>query len=157
MLAQRIIIKTGKGEITGVMAGAKPPHVLPEDERKKVVEKKEMYIDIGATSQQEVEVAGVRIGDPVVPQAGFAILSNGKSYLAKALDDRVGCALCITTMQSFAKQNHPNTIFGVATVQEEVGCRGATTSADLINRRLAIILEWILPEMYLESSLKSHT
>jgi endoglucanase len=140
LLAQRVIIKTGKGEITGVI-GAKPPHVLPEEERKKVVEKKEMYIDIGATSQQEVEVAGVRIGDPVVPQSGFAILSNGKSYLAKALDDRVGCALCITTMQSFAKQNHPNTIFGVATVQEEVGCRGATTSADLINADLAIILE----------------
>jgi putative aminopeptidase FrvX len=140
LLAQRVVIKTGKGEIVGVI-GAKPPHVLAEEERKKVMEKKDMYIDIGASSQQEVEAAGVRIGDPVVPRAEFTILSNGKAYLAKAFDDRVGCAICITTMQGFAQQSHPNTIFGVATAQEEVGARGATTSADLVNPDLAIILE----------------
>jgi putative aminopeptidase FrvX len=138
--AQRIVIKTGKGEVTGVI-GAKPPHLLPEEERKKVVEKRDMYIDIGAISQQEVEAAGVRIGDPIVPKADFTILSNGKTYLAKALDDRVGCAVCITALQDLVRQNHPNTIFGVATTLEEVGSRGATTSADMIDPDLAIILE----------------
>src|SRR5208283_1711866 len=140
LLAHRVIIKTSKGDVTGVI-GAKPPHVLTQEERKVVVEKKDMYIDIGASSQQEVEAEGVRIGDPVVPQTEFSVLSNGKGYLAKAFDDRVGCAICIKALQRLAGQNHPNTLFGVATVQEEVGVRGATTSVELINPDLAIILE----------------
>lgn len=140
LLSQRVLIKTNNGDVVGVM-GAKPPHVLAEEERKKVVEKKEMYIDIGATSQQEVEAAGVRVGDPIVPDARFTILSNSKAYLAKAFDDRVGCALTISALQKLAKESHPNTIFGVATVQEEVGTRGAKTCAELINPDVAIVLE----------------
>ncbi len=140
MLAQRVVIRTSKGKVVGVI-GAKPPHLLSEEERKKVVEKKEMYIDIGATSLQEVEDAGIRIGDPIVPVTEFTVLANSKAYLAKAFDDRVGCALCIATMQRLVDRSHPNTIFGVATVQEEVGARGATTSAEVINPDVAIILE----------------
>ena len=140
LLAQRVVVKTGKGEVTGIV-GAKPPHLLSEEERKKVVEKKDMYIDIGATSQQEVEEAGVRVGDPIVPVAEFTILANSKSYLAKAFDDRVGCAMTIAVMQRLIGEGHPNTVFGVATAQEEVGARGATTSVDMINPDVAIILE----------------
>ncbi|MBI2860041.1 MAG: M42 family metallopeptidase [Chloroflexi bacterium] len=141
LLAQRVSIRTRQGEVTGVI-GAKPPHVLPEEERKRVVEKKDMYIDIGATSQEEVEQAGVRVGDPVVPIAGFAVLSGpGRAYLAKALDDRVGCALMVAAMRRLAGLNHRNALFGVATVQEEVGARGATTSVETINPDVAIILE----------------
>src|SRR4030042_1725147 len=57
LLGQRVVIQTGKGEVVGVL-GAKPPHLLSQDERSKVVMKKDMYIDIGATNQQEVEEAG---------------------------------------------------------------------------------------------------
>jgi putative aminopeptidase FrvX len=140
LLAQRVLISTHKGDVVGVV-GAKPPHLLSDEERKKYVEKKEMYIDIGASSQQEVEEAGVRIGDPIVPISGFTILANPKTYMAKALDDRAGCALTIALMQGFANRSHPNTLFAVATVQEEVGLRGATTSVELINPDVAIILE----------------
>ncbi|MDO8568077.1 MAG: M20/M25/M40 family metallo-hydrolase, partial [Dehalococcoidales bacterium] len=140
LLAQRVVIKTNKGDVIGTI-GAKPPHLLTDEERKKPVEKKEMYIDIGATSQAEVDEAGVRVGDPIVPQSQFTILANKKSYLAKAFDDRVGCALTIATMQKLAKQSHPNTLFGVATVQEEVGARGAITSVEVINPDVAIITE----------------
>jgi putative aminopeptidase FrvX len=66
LLGQRVVIKTTKGDVVGVV-GAKPPHLLSADERSKVVEKKTMYIDIGATSAEEVEAAGVRAGDPIVP------------------------------------------------------------------------------------------
>jgi putative aminopeptidase FrvX len=66
LLGHRVRIRTNKGSILGVI-GAKPPHLLSEEERKKVSEKKDMYIDIGATSQQEVEDAGVRVGDPIIP------------------------------------------------------------------------------------------
>ena len=140
LLAQRVVIKTRNGDVVGVI-GAKPPHLLSEEERKKVVEKKDMYIDIGAISQEEVEEAGIRVGDPIIPVSEFAVLASGKTYLAKAFDDRVGCALTIASMQRLVKISHPNTVFGVATAQEEVGARGATTSVELINPDVAIILE----------------
>ncbi len=140
LLGQRVIVKTSAGDLVGVL-GAKPPHLLPADERKKMVEKKDMYIDIGATSQEEVEKAGVRIGDPVVPDSHFTLLAGGQTYLAKAFDDRVGCALMIEAARHFAKQAHPNTLYGVATVMEEVGVRGATTSVDAIDPDVAIVLE----------------
>lgn len=61
--------------------------------------------------------------------------------MAKAFDDRVGCALTIEAMQGFLNKSHPNTLFAVATVQEEVGARGAITSAELVNPDVALILE----------------
>lgn len=123
------------------MIGAKPPHLLNAEERTKVVMKKDMYIDIGATSQEEVEAAGVRPGDPVVPRADFVPLANQKTYLSKAFDDRVGVALVISTLQAMKDQPHANTLYGVASVQEEVGLRGATTSVRFVDPDVAIVLE----------------
>lgn len=140
LLGHRVRIRTNKGSILGVI-GAKPPHLLSEEDRKKVCEKKEMYIDIGATSQQEVEDAGVRVGDPIIPVSEFAVLPDTKAYMAKAFDDRIGCALVITVLQSLMEKEHANAVFGVTTVQEEVGARGATTSAEVTNPDVAIILE----------------
>ena len=140
MLGQRVIIHTQKGDVVGVI-GAKPPHLLPAEERSKVVVKKDMYIDIGATSQAEVEEAGVRQGDPITPRADFLEMANGKTYLSKAFDDRVGVALMISAMQALQGGEHPNTIYGAATVMEEVGLRGATTSVRVVDPDVAIVLE----------------
>ncbi len=140
LLAQRVVVKTAKGDLTG-MIGAKPPHLLSDEERSKLVEKKDMYIDIGATSREEVEQAGVCIADPILPVSPFATLASGKAYLCKAFDDRAGCALLITAMRRMLSVSHPNTIFAVATVQEEVGLRGATTSVKVVNPDVAIVLE----------------
>ncbi|MGW8224435.1 MAG: M42 family metallopeptidase [Anaerolineales bacterium] len=140
LLGQRVVIKTRKGELVGVI-GAKPPHLLPSDERSKVVKKQDMYIDIGASSQEEVEEAGVRPGDPVIPRADFVPLANGKTYLSKAFDDRVGVGLVISSLEQLKAGEHPNTVYGVATVQEEVGVRGATTSVRAVDPDVAIVLE----------------
>lgn len=140
MLGQRVIIHTQKGDVIGVI-GAKPPHLLPADERSKVVFKKDMYIDIGATSQAEVEEAGVRQGDPITPRADFVVMASGKTLLSKAFDDRVGVALVISALQALQSRSHPNTVFGTATVMEEVGLRGATTSVRAIDPDVAIVLE----------------
>lgn len=140
LLGHRVIIKTHKGDITGVI-GAKPPHFLPADERNKVVIKKNMYIDIGATSKEEVAEIGVRMGDPIVPFSEFVILANPKTYMSKAFDNRVGCALVIDALKYFDSESHPNTIIGVQTVMEEVGTRGAATSAFAVNPDVAIVLE----------------
>ena len=140
LLGQRVIVKTRKGDVIGVI-GAKPPHLLPPDERSKVVEKKDMYIDIGATSQEETSAVGVRPGDPVIPRADFVTMAGGKTYMSKAFDDRVGAALIINALNELQDKEHPNTVYGVATVMEEVGLRGATTSVRAVNPDVAIILE----------------
>jgi putative aminopeptidase FrvX len=135
-----VVIKTRQGDVVGVI-GAKPIHLLPAEERNKPVQKKDMYIDIGASSVEEVEAAGVRPGDPVVPRADFVVLANPKTYLSKAFDDRVGTALVISALQALQDKSHPNTLYGVATVMEEVGVRGATTSVRAVDPDVAIILE----------------
>lgn len=140
LLGQRVVIKTNQGDIIGVI-GAKPPHLLPAEERSKVVEKKDMYIDIGATSEAEVNALGVRPGDAVIPRADFVEMANGKTYLSKAFDDRVGTALLISTLRDLQNLAHPNTVYAAATVMEEVGLRGATTSVRSIDPDVAIILE----------------
>jgi len=140
LLGQRVIVKTRLGDVVGVI-GVKPPHMLSAEERAKVVTRKEMYIDIGATSREEVDASGVRPGDPIVPRADFVPMANGKSYLGKAFDDRVGVAALISAIQVLQSNPHPNTVFGVATVMEEVGLRGATTSVELVQPDVAIFLE----------------
>jgi endoglucanase len=140
LLGQRVVIKTRQGDIRGVI-GAKPPHILPLEERAKIVIKSKMYIDIGATSKEEAQATGVRPGDPVVPDSQFVQLASGKTYLAKAFDDRVGCALLVEVLRHFQDREHPNSIYAAATVQEEVGLRGAATSVEQINPDVAIVLE----------------
>lgn len=140
LLGQRVVVKARNGDVVGVI-GAKPPHLLPADERDKVVKKKDMYIDIGATSREEVESSGVRPGDAVIPRSDFVTMANGKTYLSKAFDDRVGTALVISTLQALQDHDHPNAVYGVATVMEEVGLRGATTSVRAVDPDVAIILE----------------
>ncbi|MGI6206617.1 MAG: M42 family metallopeptidase [Anaerolineae bacterium] len=140
LLGQRVTVKTHQGDLRGVI-GAKPPHLLPVEDRKKVVERKDMYIDIGVGSKEAAVQAGVRPGDPVVPVGPFEILSGGKTYMGKAFDDRAGVALMVELLYHFAKNPHPNTIYGVGTVMEEVGTRGAKTSAEVVNPDVALILE----------------
>jgi len=140
LLAQRVIIKTGKGDVVGVI-GVKPPHMLSAADKAKVVEKKDMYIDIGATNLEEVEKAGVRVGDPIIPRADFTEMATGKTYLSKAFDDRVGVALVISSLAAMRNTNHANMLYGVASVMEEIGLRGASTSVEAVNPDVAIILE----------------
>src|SRR5574341_14070 len=140
LLGQRVVVKTRKGDVTGVI-GAKPPHLLPMSEREKVVKKEDMYIDIGASSQEQVEAAGVRVGDPIVPKAAFEELAVEGRYLSKAFDDRVGVALVVQALQALQDRAHPNTVYGAVTTMEEVGLRGAETSADVVDPDVAIVLE----------------
>jgi endoglucanase len=140
LLAHRVVINTAKGAVVGVL-GAKPPHMLDTDERNKIVEKKTMYIDIGARSEEEAREMGVRPGDPIIPDVQFTVMANPQCYLSKAFDNRVGCALALDALRQVAHLEHPNTVYAVGTVQEEVGTRGAKTSAFAIDPDVGIILE----------------
>ncbi len=140
MLAQRVVLKTLKGDVFGII-GSKPPHILSEEERKKVQEPKDMYVDVGATSSDEVKSLGVRVGDPIIPVCPFTVLGTGKTYLGKAFDDRIGCGLVIDVITALAREKHPNTVYGVGTVQEEVGLRGARTSSWVVEPDVGLTLE----------------
>ncbi|MBN6887944.1 putative aminopeptidase FrvX [Cytobacillus horneckiae] len=131
MLAQRVTIVTMKGDVTGVI-GSKPPHILPAEARKKPVEIKDMFIDIGASSREEALEWGVKPGDMVVPYFEFTVMNNEKMLLAKAWDNRIGLAIAIKVLEALKNEDHPNVVYGVGTVQEEVGLRGAKTSAQMI-------------------------
>ena len=129
MLAQRVTVTTRKGdEIIGVI-GSKPPHIIPAEARKKVVEIKDMFIDIGASSKEEALEWGILPGDMVTPYFEFNVMKNEKYLLAKAWDNRIGCAIAIDVMRALKEENHPNIVYGVGNVQEEVGLRGAKTTS----------------------------
>ena len=141
VLGQRLLIKTRKGDVLGVV-GSKPPHELLDEDRKKVMDIKAMYIDVGAASDWDVrKKLDIRPGDPILPDSAFAQMANPDLLLAKAWDNRIGCAMVVETLRRLANTPHPNTVFGVATVQEEVGLRGAQTSAYKVNPDVAFALD----------------
>lgn len=144
MLAQRVTIKTSKGDVLGII-GSKPPHILRPDERNKTVEIADMFIDIGACGKEDAETMGVLPGDPVIPVSPFAEMKNPKYLLGKAWDNRLGCLMFMEVIKNLQGVPHPNTLYGVATVQEEVGLRGATTSVHTIDPDIGFALEVDIP------------
>jgi endoglucanase len=137
LLAQKVIVHTEKGPLHGII-GSKPPHIQKEEERKKVMTYDELFIDIGAESQEEAKKMGVKIGDPVSFDIKFARIGND-IVIGKAFDDRVGCAVMIEAIKQLKKTEC--TVYAVGTVQEEVGLRGATTAAFGIYPDVGIALD----------------
>jgi endoglucanase len=140
LLSQRVSVVTERRTFTGVI-GSKPPHILTAEERKKVYPIREMFVDIGAKSDEQVKEWGVRVGDPIVPVCPFEILPDGDTILAKALDNRVGCYMALEIIKELGKADHPNTVIAGATVQEEVGLRGATTAPHVVEPDIAFVLD----------------
>jgi putative aminopeptidase FrvX len=141
LLAQQVMIKTAKGDVPGII-GAKPVHHLREAERKHVLDITDMFIDVGAKDKPEaMEAFGILPGDHIIPHTTFTTLRNPRLVSGKAFDDRVGVALFVEVIKRLVDQEHPNTVYGVGTVQEEVGTRGAETVVDRVDPDVAIVLE----------------
>ena len=139
LLAQRVNILTKQGKVSGVI-GSTPPHLLSAGSRDKVMDIKDLYIDIGAESaEQAMEEYGVKPGCPIVPYGQFIPMRNPKLFSAKAFDNRVGVGLVIETLQQLG--DHPNTVIGTGSVQEEIGLRGARTVTAAAEPDVAIVLE----------------
>ncbi len=135
---QRVRIKTASGIVLGVI-GRKPIHLLDQDERKKVVKLDDLWIDVGAKDKEEA-LKLVSIGDAAVLDYDFTELRNGL-VVGRGLDDRVG-AFTVLEAARIAKTLNPKAaIYAVATVQEEIGCRGATTSAFSIDPKVGIAVD----------------
>ena len=137
---QRVILHGTEGPRVGVIGG-KPPHMMDEEDRKKGVKVEDMFIDVGASSRDEVVYLGIDVGTPVTVDREFAVLA-GDRVSGKAFDNRAGVALLIKTLQ---QAKSPLTIYGVFTVQEEVGLKGARTSAFTIDPDCAIATDVTIP------------
>ena len=153
LLGQRVKIRTSSGMISGVIA-AKPPHLLPAEARSKVVTADKMFIDVGASNEDEAKAMGVKIGDPVVPDSLYAtiekkIFTEGKKKgsdivaIGKAFDNRAGAFIAAEVFRVLKEKriSHPNTVVGAATTQEEVGLRGARTTAYVVKPDVCITLD----------------
>lgn len=138
--AQRVEVITEQGRIPGVI-GSIPPHLLDEGQRNKPMPLEHMYIDIGADSREDAEQLGVRPGLPAVPVCPFTPMANPKKIMAKAWDNRYGVGLAIELLEAVKDIELPNQLYAGATVQEEVGLRGAETAARLINPDLFFALD----------------
>lgn len=131
VLAQRLHIITDQGPIVGVV-GSTPTHLLSPEQRNKPVDIKSMYIDIGADDRAEAEQMGLRPGLQIVPICEFTPMANPKKIMAKAWDNRYGVGLAIELLQALHGEKLGGTLYSGATVQEELGLRGARTAAQLI-------------------------
>ena len=133
--AQRVVIKSKKGDFCGII-GTKPPHLQKEEDRKRPLKYEDMFIDIGCGSREEA-AKKVEIGDIVIFEPNSGVL-NGKLYYGKAIDDRIGCYALIKIMEEIKADAE---IYAVATGQEEVGLKGARTAAFNISPDYAIAID----------------
>ena len=137
LLAQEVIVH-GKEKLVGVI-GAKPPHIQTASERNNAVPMDELYIDIGYDTREQVEEL-VSIGDLVTINQQVVKL-NGSLMAGKAMDDRACVAVMLECLKALENVKHAADIYAVATVQEEVGVRGATTSTYGIMPDIGIALD----------------
>lgn len=128
------VVSIGKDKVRGVI-GAKAIHLQEPDERNKTLKHKQLYIDIGAKSKAEAEKL-VSLGDYVTFFSDYVEFGD-QLVKAKALDDRIGCAILIEIL----KYRYNSTIAAVFTVQEEIGLRGAGPAAYSLNPDIAVIVE----------------
>ncbi len=133
LLAQRVDVLTRQGKRIPGVIGSIPPHLLNEERRRKPVEPRQMFIDIGAKDEEQVREWGIRPGDFAVPHCPFVEMEGGARLMSKAWDNRFGCGIAIELLEGLTKASHPNVVYSGATVQEEVGLRGAATAANLID------------------------
>ncbi len=135
LLNQEVYIHSNGEKILGVI-GSKPPHRMKAAEKKKPVQYENMFIDIGASDKEDAEEM-VNVGDPITIKQKFAELKNDL-VMGNAMDNRVGCAILLEVMK---RARSDATIYGVGTVQEEVGLKGARTAAYRINPDMALALD----------------
>ncbi len=128
------VVLVGKDKVPGVI-GVKPVHLLKPEERAEVADIESMYIDIGAKSKEDA-AASVRIGDYATFAVQFGEMGE-RLVKGKALDDRTGCAVLVDLL----RRDYPCDVYGVFTVQEEVGSRGARVAAHALAPDLAFAIE----------------
>lgn len=138
LVGQRVRIRGKNGDLTGVV-GRKPIHVLEEEEKKKVAKVEDLWIDIGVEDKEQAERL-VEIGSPAVVDYRFRTL-EGNLVSARGFDDKGGGFIVLEVARKLAGVDIKSSVHAVATVQEEVGLRGARTSSFGINPQIGIAVD----------------
>lgn len=146
LFAQRVQLRTRSGEtLRGVLAySTKPPHLMTPEEQNKPPQIESFFVDLGM-SAEEVK-AKVSVGDMVTMDRTTEM--NGDVLFGKAMDDRVGVFVMLETLRALQGQQLGVDLYAVATVQEEVGLRGATTAAYAIEPDIGIALDVTIANDY---------
>ncbi len=134
----RVTIRSRKGPVLGVI-GKKPIHMMKPDERKKMPELENLWIDIGARNKADAEKV-VEPGDSITMGAGLEMLRN-QLVSSRGFDDKIGTFVVAETVRLVSAKKPRVAVFGVSTVQEEIGLRGAMTSAFGIDPQVGIAID----------------
>lgn len=138
--AQRWTVTTAKGPVLAY-SGMDSPHLLGDKKMLGSPDMNFLFLDIGAESQEQAQKEfGIRPGLEVTPVSEFSRLSSHR-FLAKALDDRIGLASITDTLELLKQKQQPNQLYVAATVQEEIGLRGASTVYKATHPDVAINIE----------------
>lgn len=138
LVGQRMTIWADSGPIAAVIA-RKPIHLLNDQERKQVVKLEDLWLDIGAKNKEEA-LEMVRIGDPITLQLGFQPMRNQLAN-APGMDDKTGLWVVIEALRRVDSSRLKCALYAVSTVQEEIGLRGAKTSAFDVAPHVAIAVD----------------
>ncbi|HFI0463294.1 TPA: M42 family metallopeptidase [Streptococcus suis] len=141
VLAQQVTVTTRAGKTFHGVTGAKPPHVLTAEARQKPIDIKDIFVDLGASSKEQVLEWGIRPGDMITPYIKTQRLNGTPFLLGKAWDNRIGVAVAIEVLKNLAASGHDTVLFAGANVQEEVGLRGAKVATHLIQPDISIALD----------------
>ncbi len=144
ILGQRVIVHGQGGRQVPGVVGARPPHLMDAEERKKMVKLKDMFVDCGARNQSDAIEMGIEIGSPITLDRQFTRLGSDCAT-GKAFDNRAGVAMMVSALQRLKDRPVKATVYAVGTVQEEVGLKGARTSAFGLEPDVAIATDVTIP------------
>lgn len=141
LVGQRVRILGRDGDVTGVI-GKKAIHLIQPDERSKASKTTELWVDIGASSGEEVASLGLRVGDPMVIAADAVELA-GDRIASRAIDNRIGAYVVLNTLRTLVEEGTETGVFAVATAQEEIGFQGggARSSAFALEPDVALVVD----------------
>ena len=137
---QDLTVHGEDGPVHGI-TGAKPAHLVEADERKQAIPMEELFVDVGTTSREATEGLGVRVGQIATFRRTGGVLNGGRVFTGKAVDDRAGCAVMVEVMRQLADRAVDATVCATASVQEEVGLRGALVAGTRLQPDVALALD----------------
>ena len=137
VLPSQEVVVHGKKQLRGII-GSRPPHVLSDNERDKVMPMSDLFVDVGLPADKVNEL--VQIGDMITIARDIVELKNNL-ITGKAFDDRAAVAIVAETLHQLQSLKHSFDVYAIANVQEEIGLRGAMTSAFAVNPDVAIAID----------------
>lgn len=134
-----VVALTSQGEIRGVI-GKKSPHVVEPKEKESVPSISDLWIDFGFESNEEAQRV-IKIGDYITLESYPEVTNNGKRIISKALDNKIGVFVLAEVIKNLCGMDLPIEVVGVATVQEEIGCRGGIVAANRVKPDVAFCID----------------